>query len=78
MVVGQDEQAPFRADLEKFQLAGSVEFFAPVPDVRIFYAAADVLVSSLPRGLLQFARSRSYVLRTSHNRQPARRRQRLA
>jgi glycosyltransferase involved in cell wall biosynthesis len=45
MVVGQDEQAPFRAEVEKLNLTGRVQFFAPVSDVRIFYAAADVLVA---------------------------------
>jgi glycosyltransferase involved in cell wall biosynthesis len=45
VVVGQDEQAPFRADVQNLGLTGRVEFFAPVPDVRMFYAAADVLVA---------------------------------
>ena len=45
MVVGQDQQAPFRAEVQKLGLTGRVEFFAPVPDVRIFYAAADILVA---------------------------------
>jgi UDP-glucose:(heptosyl)LPS alpha-1,3-glucosyltransferase len=45
MIVGQDEPAPFRAEVEKLGMADRVEFFAPVPDVRIFYAAADVLVA---------------------------------
>jgi len=45
LVVGQDEQAPFRREAEKLGIAERVHFFAPVPDVRIFYAAADALVA---------------------------------
>ena len=45
MVVGQDQQAPFRAEVQNLGLADRVQFFAPVPDVRIFYAAADALVA---------------------------------
>jgi glycosyltransferase involved in cell wall biosynthesis len=45
LVVGQDEQAPFRADAKNLGFISRVEFFAPVQDVRIFYAAADVLVA---------------------------------
>jgi UDP-glucose:(heptosyl)LPS alpha-1,3-glucosyltransferase len=45
LVVGQDEQAPFRLEAEKLGIAERVQFFAPVPDVRIFYAAADALVA---------------------------------
>jgi UDP-glucose:(heptosyl)LPS alpha-1,3-glucosyltransferase len=45
LVVGQDEQAPFRLEAEKLGIAEHVQFFAPVPDVRIFYAAADALVA---------------------------------
>jgi UDP-glucose:(heptosyl)LPS alpha-1,3-glucosyltransferase len=45
LVVGQDEQAPFRADAKNLGLTSRVEFFAPVQDVRIFYAAADLLVA---------------------------------
>lgn len=45
MVVGRDEQTPFRAEVQKLGLTDRVEFFAPVPDVSIFYAPADVLVA---------------------------------
>jgi UDP-glucose:(heptosyl)LPS alpha-1,3-glucosyltransferase len=45
MVVGQDEQTPFRAEIKKLGLSDRVRFFAPVPDVRIFYAACEVLVA---------------------------------
>ena len=45
LVVGQDEQAPFCLEAEKLGIAQHVQFFAPVPDVRIFYAAADALVA---------------------------------
>jgi UDP-glucose:(heptosyl)LPS alpha-1,3-glucosyltransferase len=45
LVVGQDEQAPFRLEAQKLGIAGRVQFFAPVPDVRIFFAAADALVA---------------------------------
>ncbi len=45
MIVGQDQQSPFRAEAEKLGLADCVQFFDPVPDVRIFYAAADALVA---------------------------------
>ena len=45
LVVGQDEQAPFRLEAEKLGIAEIVQFFAPVPDVRIFYATADALVA---------------------------------
>jgi len=45
LVVGQDEQAPFRLEAQKLGIAQHVQFFAPVPDVRIFYAAADALVA---------------------------------
>jgi UDP-glucose:(heptosyl)LPS alpha-1,3-glucosyltransferase len=44
-VVGQDEQSPFRLEAQKLGIAQRVQFFAPVPDVRIFYAAADALVA---------------------------------
>jgi UDP-glucose:(heptosyl)LPS alpha-1,3-glucosyltransferase len=44
-VVGQDEQTPFRLEAQKLGIAQRVQFFAPVPDVRIFYAAADALVA---------------------------------
>jgi UDP-glucose:(heptosyl)LPS alpha-1,3-glucosyltransferase len=45
LAVGQDEQAPFRLEAEKLGIAEHVQFFSPVPDVRIFYAAADALVA---------------------------------
>ena len=45
LVVGQDEQTIFRSETEKLGLTARVQFFAPVPDVRIFYAAADSLVA---------------------------------
>jgi len=45
LVVGQDEQAPFRLEAQKLGIADHVQFFAPVPDVRIFYAAAEALVA---------------------------------
>ncbi len=45
MVVGQDQQSSFSAAAEKLGLTDRVQFFAPVPDVRIFYAAADALVA---------------------------------
>ena len=45
LVVGQDEQAPFRLEAQKLGIAQHVQFFAPVPDVRIFYATADALVA---------------------------------
>jgi UDP-glucose:(heptosyl)LPS alpha-1,3-glucosyltransferase len=45
LVVGQDEQAPFRAQAETAGVRERVEFCAPVSDVRGFYAAADILVA---------------------------------
>ena len=45
LVVGQDEQTIFRSETEKLGLTARVQFFAPVPDVRIFYASADSLVA---------------------------------
>lgn len=45
LVVGQDVQAPFRLEAQKLGIAQHVQFFAPVPDVRIFYAAADALIA---------------------------------
>ena len=45
LVVGQDEPTIFRSETEKLGLTARVQFFAPVPDVRIFYAAADSLVA---------------------------------
>jgi len=43
LVVGQDEQAPFRA--QAATLLERVEFCAPVADVRPLYGAADILVA---------------------------------
>lgn len=45
LVVGQDEQSPFRASARDLGLADRIEFFPPVQDVRIFYAAADIVVA---------------------------------
>ena len=45
LIVGQDEQQPFRAEAEKLGITARVQFFSPVPDVRIFYSAADILVA---------------------------------
>jgi glycosyltransferase involved in cell wall biosynthesis len=45
LVVGQDEETIFRSETEKLGLTTRVQFFAPVADVRIFYAAADALVA---------------------------------
>jgi UDP-glucose:(heptosyl)LPS alpha-1,3-glucosyltransferase len=44
-VVGQDEQSPFLAEVQRLRLNDRVQFFAPVRDIRIFYAAADCLVA---------------------------------
>jgi UDP-glucose:(heptosyl)LPS alpha-1,3-glucosyltransferase len=45
LVVGQDEQTPFRLEAQKLGIAQRVQFFAPAHDVRMFYAAADALVA---------------------------------
>ena len=45
LVVGQDEQTIFRSEAERLAIADRVQFFAAVPDVRIFYSAADVFVA---------------------------------
>jgi len=45
LVVGHDEQTPFRAPIERLGLAERVQLFEPVQDVRMFYAAADLLVA---------------------------------
>jgi len=45
LVVGQDEQAPFRAQAAMAGVRERVEFCAPVSDVRQMYAAADILVA---------------------------------
>jgi len=45
LVVGRDEQAPFRAQAATAGLLDRVKFCPPVPDVRSFYAAADILVA---------------------------------
>jgi glycosyltransferase involved in cell wall biosynthesis len=44
LVVGSDEQSPYRRMLERFSLQDRVHFAAPSPDVLQFYAAADVYV----------------------------------
>jgi len=45
LVVGCDEEAPFRAQAATAGLLDHVQFCPPVPDVRSFYAAADILVA---------------------------------
>jgi UDP-glucose:(heptosyl)LPS alpha-1,3-glucosyltransferase len=45
LIVGQDEQQPFRTEVEKLGIAARMQFFSPVSDVRIFYSAADILVA---------------------------------
>ena len=45
LVVGQDEQAPFRAQAAMAGLRERVKFCTPVSDVRQLYAAADILVA---------------------------------
>ena len=45
LIIGQDGQAPFRAESKRLGVDDRVEFFSPVEDVRCFYAAADVLVA---------------------------------
>ena len=45
LVVGQDEQAPFRARAAIAGVRECVEFCTPVADVRQLYAAADILVA---------------------------------
>ena len=45
LVVGQDEQGPFRARAAIAGVGERVEFCAPVSDVRQLYAAADILVA---------------------------------
>jgi UDP-glucose:(heptosyl)LPS alpha-1,3-glucosyltransferase len=45
LVVGQDEQTPFRQAAQNIGVKDRVQFFAPVPDIRAFYAAADCLVA---------------------------------
>jgi UDP-glucose:(heptosyl)LPS alpha-1,3-glucosyltransferase len=43
LVVGQDDQTPFRDLASNLGFADLIHFFSPVPDVRNFYAAADAL-----------------------------------
>ena len=45
LVVGQDDEAPFRAEASRLGLGKRLEFCAPREDVRAFYAAADILVA---------------------------------
>jgi UDP-glucose:(heptosyl)LPS alpha-1,3-glucosyltransferase len=45
LVVGQDQQAPFRAQAAMAGLRERVKFCTPVSDVRQLYAAADILVA---------------------------------
>ena len=45
LVVGQDDQAPFRGAAASSGLLDRVEFCQPARDVRHFYAAADILVA---------------------------------
>lgn len=45
LIVGQESPDPFAAKAEKLGLRGRVIFVTPDPDVRRFYAAADVLVA---------------------------------
>jgi UDP-glucose:(heptosyl)LPS alpha-1,3-glucosyltransferase len=45
VVVGQDEQTPFRAEADRLRVAERVDFCGPDEDVRRYYAAADVLVA---------------------------------
>jgi UDP-glucose:(heptosyl)LPS alpha-1,3-glucosyltransferase len=45
LVVGQDEQTPFRAQAAAAGVLERVEFCPPVADVRPLYAAADILVA---------------------------------
>ena len=45
LVVGCDDQAPFRAQASTLGLRGALDFCRPTGDVRNFYAAADVLVA---------------------------------
>jgi UDP-glucose:(heptosyl)LPS alpha-1,3-glucosyltransferase len=45
LVVGQEEQTPFRAQAAAAGVLERVELCAPVADVRPLYAAADILVA---------------------------------
>jgi UDP-glucose:(heptosyl)LPS alpha-1,3-glucosyltransferase len=45
LVVGQDDRSEFAGTAERLGVAGVVRFCAPVADVRMFYAAADLLVA---------------------------------
>lgn len=45
LVVGQEDTSPFLALAERLHVRGQVTFVLPEADVRIFYAAADILVA---------------------------------
>ena len=45
IVVGQDARSPFRAEVAELGMNSRVEFCAPVPDVREYYATADILLA---------------------------------
>jgi len=45
LIVGQDEPTSFRGVAEILGVEDRVQFFAPVRDIRTFYAAADCLVA---------------------------------
>jgi len=45
LVVGQEDSSPFLALAERLQIHKQVTFAPPEADVRIFYAAADILVA---------------------------------
>jgi UDP-glucose:(heptosyl)LPS alpha-1,3-glucosyltransferase len=55
LVVGQDEQTPFRAQAAAGGVLERVEFCAPIADVRSLYAAADILVGAIAGGFIQLA-----------------------
>jgi glycosyltransferase involved in cell wall biosynthesis len=42
LVVGKDDERPFRAALASPELSGRVQFLPPRPDVEFYYAAADI------------------------------------
>jgi UDP-glucose:(heptosyl)LPS alpha-1,3-glucosyltransferase len=44
LVVGRDDQSPFRDSLKRPALQGLVQFLPPRPDVEFYYAAADAYV----------------------------------
>jgi UDP-glucose:(heptosyl)LPS alpha-1,3-glucosyltransferase len=45
LVVGRDDEAPFRAQASRLGLGKGLEFCAPQEDIRTLYAAADILVA---------------------------------